>query len=1203
MPTTEKLRNKLMAKLTELFQLDQPDLDFGFYRIMQAKAQQVKSFIDKDLLQIIEDAFGQVDEGRKTELTAAYENVVREAREEYGAAEPEKTPKAIKAKAALDALRDGATAESDVYDHLYRFFERYYDEGDFISRRYYARENAGKAAPFAIPYNGEEVKLHWANADQYYIKTAEYFSNYSFDITQAAEIRKMSDGEKVLNGIPEKTLKVHFRIVDASEGEHGNVKAAEDKKRFFILHEENPIEFNETQELVINFEYKALPGGKNAVDADTEKALKEKFGKSLNKGDMPNLAIAARVIEALETTDGHRWTRISKDGEKICVNLCESVVKNYLTVLRFAAPTDKISNRPLLAKYINQYTARNTMDYFIHKNLGAFLKRELDFYIKNEMMHLDDIENADAPAVENYLAKLKVIRKIATKLIDFLAQLEDFQKKLWLKKKFVTETNYCITLDRIFSMENGELTIDNEGKWLLEQIANNDAQIQEWIKLSFIEDNEIEDLKKWMQGIIDNGKLTMDNGDTDLFGNPDPKLSTIHSPFSIHLVLDTAFFSSDFKAKLIASIEDFDEQCDGLLIHSENFQALNLLQERYREQVKCVYIDPPYNTGGDDFLYKDSYQHSSWLSLITDRLVSSEKLIQECGSIAVSIDLKEFDKTISLLDTVFSEESRKNLITVKRGSATGAKVINPGTINISEFVLSYSKNPKEWAPEKAYRQKAYDNRYGTIIINFEEPFANWEFESVLDAFSNYYELPKSQLKKHFGLEYEEKLQSFVVENAHRIIQFVSLDENSVSQDAVTLKKQSLKNRDKIFHLERDGKNDYYIRNGKAIIFYKDRLIQIGESLVPGEPVSDIWDDVLPNDLHNEGGVNLRKGKKPEKLIHRLIEMGSRENELVMDFFMGSGTTGAVSFKSKRKWLGIEYSDYFDVVTLKRLKLTLFGDKSGVSEMTMWKGGGCFKYLRLESYEDTLNNLEFDKIPARDKVMEQNDSLREDYMLHYMLDVETRGSQSLLNIDNFANPTAYTLKVKKPGSDEQVTQNIDLIETFNYLLGLRLENMAAPQTFTAGFTRKPDPELPEDQHTKLVVDGQIKQVNHRFTQIDTDKEQEKNNPCSSVSICGSKEKIWWFRKLEGWVPADPMNPNNGQKERVLIVWRKLTGNLEEDNLMLDEWFEKYRISTHDFEYDTIYVNGSNNLPNLKKDDENWKVRLIEEEFHKRMWEME
>ena len=198
------------------------------------------------------------------------------------------------------------------------------------------------------------------------------------------------------------------------------------------------------------------------------------------------------------------------------------------------------------------------------------------------------------------------------------------------------------------------------------------------------------------------------------------------------------------------------------------------------------------------------------------------------------------------------------------------------------------------------------------------------------------------------------------------------------------------------------------------------------------------------------------------------------------------------------------------------------------------------------------------------------------MLRYMLDVETRGSLSLLNISAFADPCSYTLQVKKPGTDEQTIINVDLIETFNYLIGLRVLHIALPQSFNAVFKRIPDPELPGDQHTKLTVDGRV--------QLDF-------------------EGAWWFRKIEGWVPRDPQNPNSGQRENVLIVWRKLTGDLEKDNLMLDEWFQKNRISTRDFEFDTIYVNGSNNLPNLKLDDENWKVRLIEEEFMKRMWNEE
>ena len=177
MPTVEQLRNRLSRKLEELFQLDQPDLDFGFYRIMHAKAQEVQDFIGDDLLRIVADAFGEIDEVRKAELWAAYENAIQTAKN-YSALYPEETEPVKKAKAELDAIKDTGSSEADVYDHLYRFFERYYDNGDFISRRYYTRETPSRAAPFAVPYNGEEVKLHWANADQYYIKSTEYFSNF-----------------------------------------------------------------------------------------------------------------------------------------------------------------------------------------------------------------------------------------------------------------------------------------------------------------------------------------------------------------------------------------------------------------------------------------------------------------------------------------------------------------------------------------------------------------------------------------------------------------------------------------------------------------------------------------------------------------------------------------------------------------------------------------------------------------------------------------------------------------------------------------------------------------------------------------------------------------------------------------------------------------------------------------------------------------
>ena len=470
MPSAEQLRSRLLKKLSELFQLDQPDLDFGFYRIMHAKSAEVQDFITTDLLKIVADAFGDVDEARKSELQAKVIKEIEAARE-YGVADPENSPKVKEAEAAYEAIKDTASAEADVYDHLYRFFERYYDDGDFISRRYYTRETSGKAAPFAVPYNGEEVKLHWANADQYYIKSAEYFSNFTFDLRQAKEVRALDSGLfGTANDAKEReSLKVHFKVLAATEGEHGNVKASEE--RFFLLHKDSPLDLPDSPdgELTVFFEYRPDP---------------EKTGQSGTWRDKRNAETVATVLNLLES-----WSA------SLPPEYDTHSMHDYSRLFKIPAPTDKDKNRPVLAKYVNQYTARNTMDYFIHKDLGGFLRRELDFYIKNEVMRLDDIENAEAPAVESYLAKIKVLRKIAGKLIDFLASLEDFQKKLWLKKKFIVETNYCITLDRIVKGEEGSV---KERQWFAEQIAGNAEQIQEWIKLGFIEENEVDALKKWL---------------------------------------------------------------------------------------------------------------------------------------------------------------------------------------------------------------------------------------------------------------------------------------------------------------------------------------------------------------------------------------------------------------------------------------------------------------------------------------------------------------------------------------------------------------------------------------------------------------------------------------------------------------------------------------------------------------------------------
>ncbi|HOD17747.1 MAG TPA: site-specific DNA-methyltransferase [Candidatus Cloacimonadota bacterium] len=1092
MPSTEQLRTKLTDKLKELFQLNQPDLDFGFYRIMHAKSEQVINFIEHDLLQVIKDTFGQVDEQHKQQLKDEIEKEIRQAKE-YGVSDPENSPKVIEAKAKYEAVRDGATSEAEIYDHLYRFFERYYDDGDFISRRYYTRETPGKAAPFAIPYNGEEVKLYWANADQYYIKTTEYFTNFTVNLTEA--IRKLRESQKSKSeqldladsSVPE-GLKLHFKIVDATEGEHANIKAGAATKRYFILHKDNPVELNENKELIINFEYRP-----NQAEA---------------KQDALNKDAISCIINALKLKP-------------------EMAV--YYECLSIAIPTDKEKDRILLSKYINQYTARNTMDYFIHKNLGAFLKRELDFYIKNEVMRLDDIENADAPKVEDYLTKLRVLRQIATKLIDFMAQLEDFQKKLWLKKKFIVETNYCITLDRV-------------PEELYPQVIANDAQRQEWVKLFAIDEIE---------------------GDAVSPAYSEP-LTVKFLKVNDKLVLDTRFFDESFKAKLLSSIDDFDEQCDGLLIHSENFQALNLLQDRYREQIKCIYIDPPYNTKSSEIMYKNSYKDSSWLSLMFDRLVLGKTLLLYAASIVIAIDEVEQERLGQIVDQIFPDWKKVCVSIVHNPRGQQGKNVS----YVHEFAyFIYPNDESKYIAET--KREEIDSR--TLRDSGGE-------SDRTDAKTCFYPIiVKNNKIVRIG---EVPNDDFHPKGANVEINNGEIEIWPISEEGVEKKwRYSVNTVHKIF-------DKLEVKMGRSlfqIIYNKDtgtmKSLWTGAKYDASEYGTKVLQDIL-------GYIDAQSFSYP-KSIHTITEtltlqLNGDNEGLILDYFAGSGTTGHAVINlnredsGKRKYILVEMGDYFDTVLKPRISKVVYSKdwKDGKPQSRDTGVSHCYKYLRLESYEDTLNNLVLTSEPEREKALAVSPTLQEDYMLHYMLDIESRGS--LLNIDSFSDPTAYLLKVKKPGSDEYVEKAVDLIETFNYLIGLRLVHLAEPQTFTASFTRLKDPDLPQDQDTKLVLDGDLKQA---------------------------ADGKWWIRKVEGWVPRNPYNPNDGLKDKVLIVWRKLTGNLEEDNLVLDTWFQKNRISTLDWEFNTIYVNGSNNLPNLLLEGDTWKVRLIEEEFLKRLWSTE
>lgn len=386
---------------------------------------------------------------------------------------------------------------------------------------------------------------------------------------------------------------------------------------------------------------------------------------------------------------------------------------------------------------------------------------------------------------------------------------------------------------------------------------------------------------------------------------------------------------------------------DNLLIKGNNLLALSSLLKRYQNKVKLIYIDPPYNTGNDSFGYNDSFNHSTWLVFMKNRLIQARKLLREDGSIAISIDNYELAYLLVLLDEIFGKENRKNIITVRRASASGAKVINPGVVNVVEYIVIYSKNTNYWKPNRVYAKKKFDSRYNSFIKNIYEPYESWQFSTVLDEWARSTNIKKSQLKKHFSSNYEKELDNFRTKNADKICRFAALDDSSISKEAREFKQKSLNNPNKILYMAREKQKPYFFLNGQVVLFAKDRLSEIDGKLTFSQPLTDIWDDVLPNDLSREGNVEFKKGKKPEKLIGRLIDLCTNEQDLILDFFAGSGTTGAVALKKNRKFIICEQMSYIGDVTVTRLNNVLAMDKAGITKETSWAGGGNFVYCELK----------------------------------------------------------------------------------------------------------------------------------------------------------------------------------------------------------------------------------------------------------------
>ncbi|MBD5487854.1 MAG: site-specific DNA-methyltransferase [Lachnospiraceae bacterium] len=389
-----------------------------------------------------------------------------------------------------------------------------------------------------------------------------------------------------------------------------------------------------------------------------------------------------------------------------------------------------------------------------------------------------------------------------------------------------------------------------------------------------------------------------------------------------------------------------DQSSENMLIHGDNLVALKALEANYSGRVKCIYIDPPFNTGQAFESYDDGIEHSIWLNLMHSRFKIMRNLLADDGTLFVHIDDNEIGYLIVLLDEIFGRNNRISIVSFKQASATGHKAINPGIVSITNFILIYSKSKSLWKPNRVYTDRGErDKRYSNYITNINEPYENWKITTLTEAFARSFDITLKEARALIKNNPEE-IDKFVIEHCESVIQLVNPDYKNVGASTREYIDISRANPNQIFRQVREGYSDIILLGGKRIIFYKEKLKKIDGKYVAGEPLTSLWDDILSNNIHNEGGVDFPKSKKPEALIKRCLELTTQENDLVLDSFLGSGTTAAVAHKMRRRYIGIEMGDHAYTHCKIRLDGVIDGDQGGISKAVDWQGGGGYHFYEL-----------------------------------------------------------------------------------------------------------------------------------------------------------------------------------------------------------------------------------------------------------------
>ena len=811
----------------------------------------------------------------------------------------------------LPETRSCVDSETLVYNHLYRFFSRYCSDSGLVSKRSCCSNRRCVSA-----YDRNELCFHWDNSDQYYITTSDRFRTYVWN---------------TLNGIT-----VIFRTCNYGMEEY-NTRSG----RRFFLPDVPEIEYvSDSRTLIIPFECRSL--------TMKEKAL---YGRSKQQEK-----IICAMVDNIQTT-----------------NVLPSDVMSELTVVN----TENFEGKSIssLEYHLRTFTSRNEVDVFIHRNLHRFFEQELDHYLKNELLDLDNWAELDFQIICS-------VKKASSQIIKLLSQIECFKKTLWEKRKFVTNLGYCVTLASI-------------DKSFYQDIISNNQQWQEWCLLY--------------------GFKNEDRNETFCGDHPT-------------LMLDTQHFDDAFTDRLLSFYDNIDDITDGLIIKSDNWQALNMISNKYHKKIQCVYIDPPYNTAVKDLIYQNKYKHSSWLTLMKDRIMLSQNIIDDEGVMIAAIDDTELAGFSQLLDTYFTNWDRNTVIVNHHPAGSGLAGANVSrTHEYALFMTPSGKNVLAGSPKKDRTSVIGFTRTGTAENNLRAGRPNSFYAVLVDPDSS------------TVVDVEPPPESDIYpldDNRDGLIRIYPIGRDGTER----VWRRSYKNAVKALQ-----KGEIICKNNKTIYLVTD---QTGKR----RPLFSNWTgkqfnagvhgSVLLKDLF--GKSNVFSYPKSVHTVRVCIDSCTYNspNAIVLDYFAGSGTTGHAVIKlnredgGKRKFVLVEMGNYFDTVLVPRIKKVVYTPewKNGLpcrsaTEEETRRSPRIIKYLTLESYEDSLDNILFDRKPGQQQL---GFGSYDKSSIQYMIDWET-SRVMLLNTDKMTKPFSYNLS----GSSDvkNIKQTIDLPETFNWLLGL------------------------------------------------------------------------------------------------------------------------------------------------------------------------